>query len=299
MNRMKWMVLAGTFLGMGSMVGCGTEGGTLEVELPGGETMEMVWIEPGTFTMGSPDSEERGGDEKPQHEVKISRGFYLGKYEITQAQWKAVMGTTPWSTGRDSVVSGQYVCGRHHVQSGSNKPAAHISWDDVQDLVRRLNRTAGDSLYRLPTEAEWEYACRAGTATRWSFGDDVSRLGEYAWYGDNVAGEYARPVGTKLPNPWGLHDMHGNVEEWVQDLYGFYPGENRVDPTGPTPTRAYRGGPSGQEVDLATSHPATTRVFRGGSFYINEAWDTRSAIRFIDSPSARHSYLGARLLRTR
>ena len=162
--------------------------------------------------MGSPESERSDcsqcDHEGPVHEVELSEGFWLGKYEVTQGQWEAVMGETPWSGRSD--MSGK----------DSDYPAVYISWDDVQAFIGRLNAAAGDSLYRLPSEAEWEYACRAGTNTRWSFGDDESDLTYYAWYYDNAHAwleRYGHKVGMLLPNPWGLHDMHGNVKEWVQD----------------------------------------------------------------------------------
>ncbi len=243
--------------------------------LPNGVPMEFVWIEPGTFMMGSTDTEPgRYDNEGPQHEVTISRGFWLGKYVITQEQWQAVMGTTPWS-------------GIIYVRDHPRHPAVFISWDDVQQLIAQLNAHAGAEVYRLPTEAEWEYACRAGTTTRWSFGDDEAQLGDYAWYYANAwdAGlRYAQPVGTKLPNPWGLYDMHGNVQEWVQDWfsgsllwYGSYSDEAQVDPQGPS-----RG---------------SIRVFRGGFFgsYPN---NTRSAARRADTPAYGFNFNGARLLRT-
>ena len=208
---------------------------TLTEDLPGGATIEFVGIEPGTFTMGSPDMDEMAnGSEKPQHEVTISQGFYLGKYEITQAQWESVMGTTPWS-------------GQDNVQANPDHPAVYISWEDVQEFIQRLNEAAGEEVYRLPTEAEWEYACRAGTATSWSFGDDESELMNYAWYRANawdVGEQYAHAVGTKLPNPWGLYDMHGNVKEWCQDWYGNYSSGAQTDPIGPATgvLRIERGG---------------------------------------------------------
>ena len=155
------------------------------VELRDGVAMEFVWIEPGTFLMGSPASAPtRGEDEGPQHEVSISKGFYLGKFEITQAQWVVVMGTAPWTR-------------RKYVRAEPNHPAVYISWVDMQEFLRRLNEAAARDLYRLPTEAEWEYACRAGTTTSRSFGDDESQLGDYAWYignGGDARGEIC-PVG--------------------------------------------------------------------------------------------------------
>ena len=162
--------------------------------------MEFMLIPAGTFMMGS----EKGyADEKPQHRVTISRPFYLGKYEVTQAQWEAVMGNNPSRF------------------DGRNNPVEQVSWEDVRVFIARLNAHEGHTRYRLPTEAEWEYAARAGSTSAYSFGDDAARLGQYAWYGDN-SGKTTHPVGQKLPNAWGLHDMHGNVWEWVQGWYGDY-----------------------------------------------------------------------------
>ena len=236
--------------------------------------MEFVWIEPGVFQMGAPES-ERGdcdwcGSEGPVHEVEISQEFYMGKYEITQGQWEAVMGTTPWA-------------GEDYVQEHPSHPAVYISWYDVRAFIDRLNGAEGDLLYRLPTEAEWEYACRAGTTTRWSFGDDESQLTDYAWYDVNTkdAGEnYPHAVGTKLPNSWGLYDMHGNVAEWVQDWYDgdYYNSSPRVDPPGP---------------DIGTD-----RVIRSsGSF--GDAQTMRSASRVYDSPDSGYNATGVRLVRIR
>ena len=198
-------------------------GDLLVDELPGlaGAKMEFVYIPAGMFMMGSPENEEgRLSDEGPQREVTISRGFYLGKYVVTQGQWEAVMGARPWR-------------GKDNVKEHPDHPAVFVSWGNARAFIRKLNAQANRALYRLPTEAEWEYACRAGTTTSWSFGDDESKLGDYAWYEVNAwdAGfEYAQPVGTKKPNPWGLYDMHGNVREWVQDLYGSYASSAKVDP---------------------------------------------------------------------
>lgn len=148
--------------------------------------------------------------ERRQHEAVVEQGFYLSKYEFTQQQWQSVMGTTPW-LGSDSV------------QVSSTNPAVGILWSDVQSLVHTLNIAEGDSLYRILTEAEWEYACRAGTTTDWSFGNDRSQLDSFAWVHSNTCdvGEcYAHQVGTKLPNPWGFYDMHGNVQEWTDVVEG-------------------------------------------------------------------------------
>ena len=204
--------------------------------------METVYIQPGTFTMGSPASESgRYDDEGPQHEVTISKGFYLGKYEVTQGQWQAVMGTTPWS-------------GQNYVQANAEHPAVYVSWTDAQAFIQKLNEAAGKTLYGLPTEAEWEYACRAGTTARWSFGDDESQLKDYAWYDVNawdVGERYAHKVGTKQANPWGLYDMHGNVWEGCADRYGAYWG-GCFDCYGNSTRSASRGdaSPSGRDSDV-------------------------------------------------
>ena len=224
--------------------------------------IEFVWIEPGVFQMGS---NAGRNDERPVHEVEISRGFWLGKYEVTQGQWKAVMDTEPWA-------------GRDRVKSDPSYPAVIISWDEVQEFISRLNAEAGEELYRLPTEAEWEYACRAKTQTRWSFGDDERQLTDYAWYhGNNYPTKGAKAVGGKDPNPWGLYDMHGNVWEWVQDWYDedYYNSSPRVDPQGPT--------------------SGLGRVIRGGHF--GHIDGVRSAYRHFHSPDSRSYTIGVRLLR--
>ena len=168
--------------------------------------MELVRIPAGTFQMGSPNSEPGPNGEGLLHQVTIGQPFYLGKYEVTQAQWRAVMGNNP------SYFSNCDTC-----------PVEQVSWDDVQDFIERLNTREGVTTYRLPSEAEWEYAARAGTHTTYSFGDTADRLGLYAWYSDN-ANERTHPVGGKRPNMFGLYDVHGNVQEWVQDCWhvGYY-----------------------------------------------------------------------------
>ena len=232
---------------------------------------EWVWVEPGRFVMGSPESESgRDADEGPQHEVAIAHGFQIGRYTITRGQWEEVMGTTPWS-------------GRSTIPSSPTLPAVFISWNDVQDFVARLNEAGGAS-YRLPSEAEWEYACRAGTTTTWSFGEDRHALADYAWYVDSDAIEEeqsAQEVGRKLPNPWGLHDMHGNVWEWCQDFYseGYGSDSPAVDPGGPRPVTG------------------STRVVRGGYFRYFPR-HSRSAARNARWPDDRQRAVGIRLVRT-
>ena len=211
--------------------------------LPGDVAMELVWIDAGSFDMGAlpSDSDDDNSpprvlDQLPDHRVVFSEGFWLGKFEVTQAQWTAVMGTHPWRnlpSARDA----------------PNYPAVFLTWDDAQSFVQTVNRAIGDSLYRLPTEAEWEYACRAGTQTLWSHGDRKTTLDDYAWFEKNAWDQnerYAHPVGGLLPNPWGLYDMHGNAEEWVQDFYSatYYDESPARDPPGPDRgrERVLRGG---------------------------------------------------------
>ena len=243
------------------------EEGVLSVRLPKGETMEFVWIEPGTFLMGAAEDEvSPTSDELPQHEVTLSRGFHLARRELTQEQWASLMDTRPWRDER-------------FVRDWRSYPAVYISWEDVWEFIDRMNEWAGADIYRLPTEAEWEYAARAGSTAPWSFGDRLQDLIGYAWFDSNawLAGnQFGHPVGLLLPNPWGLYDMHGNVWEWVQDWYGDYDEASQVDPPGPA--------------------AGTLRVSRGGGFISGYA-DQRSASRSANLPDERFSDLGARILR--
>ncbi|HEY3967842.1 MAG TPA: formylglycine-generating enzyme family protein, partial [Planctomycetaceae bacterium] len=177
--------------------------------------MKLVWCPPGEFVMGTPKSEKQRREGEDQVGVTLTTGFWLGKYEVTQSEWKQVMQTEPFK-------------GRALAKEGADYPATLVSWDDATEFCRKLTvreRQAGrlpDAWeYTLPTEAQWEYACRARSVTRFSFGDDASKLGEYEWFFKNTfdAGEnYPHQVGQKKPNPWGLHDMHGNVWEWCRDV---------------------------------------------------------------------------------
>jgi formylglycine-generating enzyme required for sulfatase activity len=211
----------------------------------------MVFISPGTFRMGSPEDElDRYDNEGPQTDVTISRGFWMGKCEVTQGEYEGVMGNNPsWCNG-DRTADGYPDFG-----TDLTRPVEQVSWNDATEYCAKLTererlagRIAPNSVYRLPTEAEWEYACRSWTSTRYSYGDDpgYTNLTNYAWYSDNSARQ-THPVGQKLPNPWGLHDMHGNVYEWCQDRWGDYVGGIALDPQGPETgwDRVFRGGDYG------------------------------------------------------
>jgi len=182
--------------------------------------MRFVPISAGTFTMGKGVA---------AHQVTLTQPFELGIYEVTQKQYEQVMGKTA------------------NEFKGAQYPVEKVSWNDAVEFCRKLSELPGEKsagyVYRLPTEAEWEYACRAATTTKYSFGDNHSELGEYAWYGDN-SGDTTHPVGQKKPNAWGLHDMHGNVSEWCQDWHGNYPSDLVTDPTGAASGsgRVRRGG---------------------------------------------------------
>jgi formylglycine-generating enzyme required for sulfatase activity/serine/threonine protein kinase len=209
----------------------------------------------GTFTMG---------DGNEAHQVTLTQPFELGVYEVTQEQYEQVMGTTPSKF------------------KGQQNPVEKVNWDDAVKFCRKLSALAEEKaagyVYRLPTEAEWEYACRAGTTSEYSFGDSESELGDYAWYAKNSVAT-THPVGGKKPNPWGLYDMHGNLYEWCQDWYGdyHYPSGSVTDPTG--------------------AASGSIRVYRGGCW--NRYSDVcRSADRYGFSPADRRDYLGFRVLRS-
>ncbi len=231
--------------------------------------MLLVPIPAGQFQMGSPHSDSAAEEtEKRQHLVKITEPFYLSVYEVTQQQYEKLMGVRPW---QGSIFG---------VQDGPDYPATHVTWNDAVEFCRKLSEQE-DVEYRLPTEAQWEYACRAGTTTVYSFGDDQSKLGQYAWYKKNtldIGEQYAHPVGQKLPNPWGLYDMHGNVFKWCQDWYAPYGSEKALsDPIGPA--------------------QGTRRVLRGGAF-VGSARRARSASRYADVPGFRLYAYGFRPSRT-
>jgi len=228
--------------------------------------MEFVYIPPGTFMMGSPSSESGRDDDEKQHQVTLTKGFYLQSTEVTQGQYKAVMGGNP----------------SHFINCGDSCPVENVSWYDVQDFIQKLNRQEGRESYRLPTEAEWEYAARAGSTTAFASGDISKTDCEYdanldamGWYCGN-SNNKTNPVAQKRPNAWGLFDMHGNVFEWCQDWYGGYPTKSVTDPTGP--------------------EDHSKRVRRGGCWRYSSK-SCRSAYRYWDFPSYWNDTLGFRLLR--
>ena len=224
---------------------------------PAGESrvfdgMEFVWVPAGEFRMGSKSS-EAFSNEQPVTQVRISRGFWLGQHEVTQAEWQGVMGTNP----------------SRFNECGMDCPADSVSWGDTQEFIANLNEIEGAGRYRLPTEAEWEYAARAGTT-----GVRYGNVDAIAWHDAPGA---THPVGQKAPNAWGLYDMLGNVEEWVADWYGDYPGGVVTDPPGPG--------------------AGSYRLHRGSS-WANPARDVRASHRSYNRPVTRSMTTGFRLLRT-
>jgi formylglycine-generating enzyme required for sulfatase activity len=238
--------------------------------LPGGVPLVMVRIPAGTFQMGAPESERNSNSwERPVHSVTLTSDYYIRKYEVTQAQWQAVMGANPSYFG----------------SCGGSCPVEQVSWDDIRGadgFIAKLNQLLGTTKFRLPTEAEWERAARGGTQTRFSFGDALggddqcgvnAEANPYVWWCGNSGN--TNPVGTKGANPYGLFDMHGNVFEWVEDWWApDYSAPGSTNPTGPS-TGSYR-------------------VFRGGSWY-DYLRLARSASRHFYYPGIRYYGLGFRL----
>ena len=218
--------------------------------------LEMVLVPAGKFKMGSPTTEV-GYEDKTQHKVTLTKTFYMGKYEVTQEQWFEIMGVNPSK------------------EKGRMFPVTGVSWNDCQDFIKKLNAKTNGG-YRLPTEAEWEYACRAGTTTAYSFGDNITA--KDANY--NIGVKIVKPVavGGYKPNAFGLYDMHGNVWEWCEDWYAAYPKESVIDPNGPAAGKR--------------------RVLRGGTFF-SDASDVRSSARFYNELTSRDGSFGLRLAKTK
>jgi formylglycine-generating enzyme required for sulfatase activity len=236
---------------------------SMELELAQGVIAHFRWIPPGRFLMGSSEDEfGRWKDEGPQHYVALSRGYWLADTPCTQAEWVGVMGTE-----------------QSHFK-GSDLPVEQVSWEDCQEYCKRIRLRHPGFEARLPTEAEWEYACRAGTTSAYNDGSSCTKpegndpaLEKLGWFNKNSE-KKTHPVRQKEANRWGLYDMHGNVYEWCADWYGEYFVDEQVDPTGPA--------------------SGSVRVFRGGS-WLDQAWLCRSAFRYGRHPGSRYRFLGFRL----
>lgn len=215
----------------------------------------MVYVQGGTFMMGatSEQGSDAAGDEKPAHQVTLS-AFSIGQYEVTQEEWQAVMGSNPSNF------------------NGPKRPVGNVSWNDCQEFIRKLNAMTGKH-FRLPTEAEWEYAARGGNRSQGYKYSGSNNLNSVAWYADN-SGNTTHDVGLKSPNELGIYDMSGNVREWCQDWYGSYSSSSQTNPTGPS--------------------SGSSRVFRGGS-WSNLARGCRVSLRSNFNPGNRYGYLGLRL----
>jgi len=225
--------------------------------------MKFVWIPSGEFMMGSSNQEKGRGDDEHHRKVTLTKGFYLGIHTVTQGEWLAVTGSNP-----------------SHFKGDKNLPVENVSWNDCQDFCKKL-REKDKKPYRLPTEAEWEYACRAGTATPYHFGatlsDDLANYNARFTYGKGMAGvfrEKTTPVGSFKANAWGLFDMHGNVWQWCNDWHGGYSAKEVIDPQGPKSSK--------------------TRVLRGGSWGSHPIF-CRSANRNFSDPENRTEYYGVRV----
>ncbi len=221
--------------------------------MPGDVPMTFSFIPPGRFLMGS---KEGSSAEEPVHKVTLTKGFFMGIHPVTQSQWKAVMGTEP-----------------SHFK-GADRPVEQVSWTDAVGFCTKLTASLkGQSMVRLPTEAEWEYACRAGTSTEYFTGDKETDLQRAGWYGVN-SDDQTHPVGQLVANPWLLHDVHGNVWEWCSDWYGEYPSNDQIDPQGQS--------------------SGNYRVLRGGSWYGNPGYCV-SACRSSNGPATRNINCGFRV----
>ncbi|MBQ6616527.1 MAG: formylglycine-generating enzyme family protein [Thermoguttaceae bacterium] len=244
----------------------GVNAGDRQVATVNGVEFAFRWCPPGTFIMGSPESENDRNDDETQHQVTLTKGFWIMETEVTQKQWKAVMEYNP-----------------SYYKEDDDSPVNSVSWNDCQEFCQTCTQLGLP--VQLPTEAQWEYACRAGSVTAYFWGDDLSKEGRAncwsPWFPPTTPQEealdwtidWSTRVTKYPPNPWGIYDMHGNVSEWCQDWYGKYSDEHVTDPTGP-------------------SH-GLGRIFRGGSWK-NFAADCRSACRQGDIPEYQNEDIGFR-----
>ena len=233
-----------------------TNSDNISIPVKKGISIDMVRVEAGTFTMGAtPEMKKPYKDEKPAHQVTLTNDYYISKYEVTQALWQAVMGNNP------------------SCFKGDNLPVEQVSWYDCQEFISKLNRITGKT-FRLPTEAEWEYAARGGKKSRGYQYSGSNNISDVAWYKDN-SGSKTHAVGSKQENELGIYDMSGNVYEWCQDWEGTYSSSSQVNPTG--------------------AASGSYRVFRGGCWFIT-AWNCRSSYRVSFTPVSRTSYIGLRLV---
>ncbi|MCP4349951.1 MAG: SUMF1/EgtB/PvdO family nonheme iron enzyme [Desulfobacterales bacterium] len=268
-TNLKWANLKGTNLKRANLKGANFKDancyGTLlenvqldwEYSITNTLGMKFVHIPPGEFIMGSPEGENGRFDDETQHIVKLTESFYMQTTPVTQGQWKTIMGDNP-----------------SYFKDGVEYPVENVSWHDTQNFIKKLNAFGKANLYRLPTEAEWEYACRAGSDRAYCFGNSSEKLAEYAWFSKN-SDSHTHPVAQLQANLWGLYDMHGNVWEWCQDWYGDYPSSDITDPTG--------------------SNKGSERVLRGGSWNYF-ARNCRTANRYGIDPGRRYGYVGFRLV---
>jgi len=251
MKRLLIVVMVFGFVGSLAVMAQGVNPRKTEViDLGNDVRLETVLIPAGKFMMGSPESEKGRRTTETQHEVTITKSYYMGKYEVTQEQWELVMGNNPSIRNK-----------------GAKLPVTNVSWDDCQEFITKLNENTKSS-FRLPTEAEWEYACRAGTKTAYSFGNNQTKDDA------NIGGDSIKTVGSYKPNAFGLYDLHGNVWEWCEDWSGFYPAGAVTDPKGPA--------------------TGAGRVLRGGSFNGNGS-RSRSSSRVNYTPTVRLANNGFRL----
>lgn len=228
----------------------------ISIPVKNGITIDMVKVDAGSFMMGATSEMQNPyGDETPVHQVILTNDYYMGKYEVTLALWQAVMGNNPSKF------------------KGDNLPVESVSWKDCQKFISKLNKKTGRK-FRLPTEAEWEYAARGGKKSRGYQYSGSSNISDVAWYAGNSSNK-THPVGTKQANELGLYDLSGNVWEWCQDCHGSYVSSSQTNPIG--------------------VESGTFRVRRGGS-WLNSAWGCRSSYRYCDAPDYRFNYIGLRLV---